>query len=30
MIRHPFAEPLRASSHWPALAQLMNLAETVS
>jgi hypothetical protein len=30
LLRVPLADPLRASSHWPALAQAMNLADTVS
>ncbi len=30
MLRQPLADPLRASAHWPALAKMMNLGETVS
>jgi hypothetical protein len=29
MVRHPIADGLRASLHWPALARLMNLPDTI-
>ena len=30
MLRHPAADALRASAHWPALTKMMNIVETVS